>query len=241
MNKPAHDIDAIKKACKVLFGEENIAHGDPLERLDRESIQAAYRIRAKESHPDRAALVSLPPEELEEKFLQVDSAYRMLLEAVDKRLQQSSGPVINDVTLRRTRKATARTMEVPPVELQLGQYLFYRGKITIPQLLEALNWQRSSRPPLGALAADMGFIQRKDLLAIIRKKEPSEKFGSAAVRLGYLNSFQLRNILQEQQEIQPGLGSFFARNQILSEHELAGLVDDLNSHNARVREKIRTA
>ena len=74
-----------------------------------------------------------------------------------------------------------------------------------------------------------------------RRKEKREKFCRAAVRMGYINSFQRRAILNSQLEIQPKLGNFFIEKNLVSRDEIISLIKHMKEHNIKVKEKLRSA
>ncbi len=104
--------------------------------------------------------------------------------------------------------------------LLFGQYLFFSGYITFSALLDAIFWQRQQRDLYGTIALKWGIIKKNDILTILKSKEPLEKFGDCAVRLGYLKEFQHKAILYKQSKTQQQLGEYFVNKGMISREEL---------------------
>ena len=63
-------------ACHVLFGSGIDVSADFLRYIRMPGLKAVYWERALETHPDRAITLSRPPADLEERFKEVNAAYR---------------------------------------------------------------------------------------------------------------------------------------------------------------------
>lgn len=228
-------IDAIK-ACRILFSPDFELSLDSIFSLSSNEIKSAYRNKVFETHPDRAAMLGIDRRILEERFKDISDAFRKLSSYLEKN---------RDLYIYSRKKDTAKTSSVektpgiflPEKELMLGQYLFHHGIISMNLLLDAVLWQRKQRPGLGEIAAKSGSITARDIEKILRGKKNGEKFGECALRLGYLNSFQLRDIVQKQKSMQRPIGEYFILNGMVSPILLNRLVKELNDHNARFRKR----
>jgi len=75
-----------------------------------------------------------------------------------------------------------------------------RGFITEDQLDKSLNTIRRSRPTLGELAKQRGWLNSKGILKILAKQAISTRqFGEIAMELNLLNKEQLLELIDEQE------------------------------------------
>jgi CheY-specific phosphatase CheX len=80
-----------------------------------------------------------------------------------------------------------------------GQYLLEKGRITSQQLVEVLEFQKSVRPPIGALALDVGLLTPDQVkLVLARQPNNDKRFGEMALSLGYLNQSHVDELLHLQ-------------------------------------------
>lgn len=80
-----------------------------------------------------------------------------------------------------------------------GQYLLEKGRITSQQLVDALEYQKSVSPPIGALALDRGLLTVDQVKLILGRQSKNEKrFGELAMSLGLLTQAQIDELLQAQ-------------------------------------------
>ncbi len=124
---------------------------------------------------------------------------------------------------------------MPQQPLRLAQYLFYKGRISSQQLVEAVVWQRNSRPLVGQLAAELGLLSAPEVERIVANCKPGEAFCDAAGRLGYITHQERRSVLEAQRRRQPLIGRYFVRRGLLAEQALTELVEQARGHNRRQR------
>ena len=98
-----------------------------------------------------------------------------------------------------------------------------------------MSWQYSMRPKLGSIGIELGYLSHGDVCAILRARIGDEFFGSAAVRLGYLDPGKLVVLVGRQRLINIPIGRFFVERGYLNETELAECLNALHIHNIRVR------
>jgi hypothetical protein len=232
----------VMEAMSVLFGDE----GTPshLSLLDPLSIRAAYRRRAFETHPDRAAHSGVPEQVLQARFREVTAAYEKVMQYM--RSGARSPKAFPDARRQGARQKpgherkrafsgvspSARyTGDIPCRRLLLGQYLYYSRFISLSTLGAALVWQKMKRPLIGQIALTWKWLARKDISEILAMRRPGEKFCDAAERLGYLAPYQTFTLLGRQRILQPKLGQYFIEKGILDSAGLARAIRDLRRHN----------
>lgn len=132
-----------------------------------------------------------------------------------------------------------RPEELPRRRLRFAEFLYYSGRVRWSDLVEALAWQRSQRPPLGRIAVELGFLGPDDPGAVLeRRREAGANavpFGEWAVRLGYLTSFQLLAVLGHQLRLQRPIGRFFVERGMIEPGEIDELRRRILRHNASLR------
>jgi hypothetical protein len=120
---------------------------------------------------------------------------------------------------------------LPRTRLRLGQFLYYRRKISWWTLVRAMVWQQTNRPRLGDLAQEQGWLELRDEEVIRGTRSGQELWGEAAVRCGLLTEPQLRQLLEQQRRWQMPIGRYFVDHQHLSEPELFRLLVEQRRHN----------
>jgi hypothetical protein len=134
-------------------------------------------------------------------------------------------------------RASVRPEDLPRRKLRLAEYLYYSGRVSWTELVEAIAWQRGQRPPLGRIAVDFGFLSPDDVGVILeRRREAAANgvpFGEWAVRHGFLTSFQLLAALGQQLRRQRPIGGFFVERGLLEPEEIDELRRRILRHNAR--------
>jgi hypothetical protein len=233
----------LSRACALIFGPGHAPPADLGAESWQRKLREAWHRRVLESHPDRAAVLGRDEAELQEEFRSLAEAYRILARA--SRPGREDAPP----AARPPRRAPARPVR-PPVDhlhrgsvprrpLLIAEFLYYAGRISWRNLVEAVAWQRGQRPSIGRIAVDWGHLSeegvREVLAARRRAQDPGAPFGEHALRLGLLTSGQLLALLGRQRRLQRRIGEFFAERGILTAGEVAALERELSAHNARVR------
>jgi hypothetical protein len=247
----------ITSACQVLFGQETTVSPGFIAYLQPSGLKTAYRQLALQTHPDRAASTGQDHGLMATRFRLVHSAYETLKPYVmdrkplppfprdsfplpvpsAKRESQPAAP--RSPPSRQTAPATAPAKspeiffhgKVPRTQLRIGQFLYYRRKISWRTLVRAMVWQQSNRPRLGDLAQEHGWLDLQDEQLIRQAKGTQELWGAAAVRCGILTDQQLWQLLNKQSLLRMPIGRYFVDNQILSESELVRLLVEQRRHN----------
>ncbi len=105
-----------------------------------------------------------------------------------------------------------------------GEYLIQRGLMTEEDLHKALDIQTSERTPLGQLAVEQSFLNRKDLFRVLNEqrktKEKSKRFGDVAVELGIMTEKQLNELLKIQAENRKLIGAILVSTGVISGAQL---------------------
>ena len=233
----------LSRACSLLFGP---GHALPAE-LGGESWQRelrdAWRQRVLESHPDRAAVLGRDEAELEEEFRSLAEAYQILAQA--SRPDREGAPRAARPPRREPDRPARAPVDhlhrgsVPRRPLLLAEFLYYAGRISWRNLVEAVAWQRGQRPSIGRIAVEWGHLSedgvREVLAARRRAGGPGTPFGERALRLGLITSGQLLALLGRQRRLQRRIGEFFVERGILAAAESAALERELAAHNGRFR------
>lgn len=189
------------QAYRTLFGAHAPAPRS-LEHLTPESVKRAFRSRAFELHPDRAAALGVNRESLTSRFQELSSAYEVLLAftAPAERPQLRPEPAVSDTRWRGA---------LPRRRLQLGEWLYYSGQISFHELTSALAWQRRQRPLMGQLAIDRGLLSHQQVVDLLKHVGRGQRFGDLAVQRGCLGEADRQRLLTEQRCRQRKLGEYF--------------------------------
>lgn len=226
---------ALRNACQVLFG----SHIDPpvefFSYLQPEGVKAAFRKRARETHPDTSSdNLPNPPYHTVEDFHQVTGAYKLLFSYV-----QQKKPETGDRTGAPFSAATHasghlyHTGALPQRRLEIGRYLFYRGLIPHHALISAITWQRKQRPPVGRIARTLGLLSDDAVQMVLRSSKYPGYFGDKAIRHGLLTRTQVLLLLTHQRSRQQKLGRYFIETGYFSEKEMERAVVEMRRHNAK--------
>jgi len=139
------------------------------------------------------------------------------------------------------KSAIPQARMLPPIRLRLGEYLYYTGRIDWAAFFAAISWQFRNRPTIGSLAVQLGLLDQSAILSIIRRRRQGELFGEAAVRLGYLETWDIMILCGRQKLLNCPIGKYFIEEGILSEKEIAESLDGLSRHNLFVALRSRKA
>lgn len=143
---------ALERAARLVLGRE-IGAG-----VDRDELRRAFRRRALELHPDRAAALGREAADLTEGFRALCSAYELL----DGR----SGMAREDAREGEPRERPRREGDLPPRPLRFAEYLYYSGRISWSDLAEAIAWQRRAGRKIGRWFVDRGLILEAEVRGV---------------------------------------------------------------------------
>jgi hypothetical protein len=231
-------------ACKTIFGSEITVSDDFLRYLQPVGLKAAYRKRAFETHPDRAKTVGGHGEDMHRRFKQVRSAYEDLLQYVESRSHRVAGePVFNGrrkqhYTPRRPQPRSARRSadhfykgRLPQRTLLLGQYLYYSGRISWKDMIDAIVWQGGQRPKIGQLALEAGIMSSRQVGTVLSNRSDNERFAACAQRCGFISNNERVALIGRQRRMQRSIGEFFVKRGLLSSSDLSQLLAEQRLHN----------
>ena len=231
--------------CSVLFGDHLEISDDFLDYMQLSGVRSAYRRRVKETHPDLAACRGeLPGNAGVSEFLSVRQSYEILssfIAARGRRQPPEPGPATPPFQRADARKTWPwqpapgfnidRPTGLPRRPLKLGDLLYHLGLVSWKDVIDALVWQKASRPRFGELACRFGWLKKDDIAAIFQARNPGQLFGDTAVGLGILAGRQRDSLLFHQRIRQPKLGRFFVENGAVDESEMLRYVMLLRHHN----------
>lgn len=230
-------------ACEFLFGEEIDVSVEFLRYLKPSGVKVAYRKKAMETHPDRAVAVNGRSDIMEQRFKEIHCAYQLLQEFVAHRgkfLLDENDVVCQhqSATFSPASRKTPQTNpepfykgKIPFRKLLFGQYLYYSGQITFSRMINAVIWQRRQRPSMGAMALRWGWMSPDDVIGVLRHRRFGEKFGDCALRFGYLSCYQVLQLLDQQQRIQPPIGQYFVEQKLMDSTRLFRALAAMKIHN----------
>lgn len=239
----------VLNACRALFGAGIEPSRNFLASLQPDDVRAAYRKKAKETHPDlfshrgpqfqkkqaerfRAVLDSYTL--VQEFFKQRDAGRRPAHHGSGHRTRPHSRPAATAAPFPRS-YARFHDGFIPPYRMEIGRYLFYRGRIPYAALVKAISWQRKHRPAIGDIAVRWGWLDRNAVNRILGYTGRVLLFGQRGIHLGILTQFQVRVLLAYQRSRQKKIGRYFVEQGLLRHHEIERLVAELNAHNARLK------
>jgi hypothetical protein len=252
-------IEDVVRAGRTLFGDAFAAEAASW----RDALRSTYRRRALETHPDRARALGRAEADLQREFRAVADAYRILSSLRAGPLPRAGAPPRSrpQPPPRHPPPRSAPPRPAPPPRaaapapgaprvrasvhpealprrrLRLGEYLYYSGRLSWSELVEAIAWQRAQRPALGRIAVELGFLGPDDVGVLLEARREAAAhgvpFGEWAVRRGYLTPFQLLAALGLQLRRQRPIGEFFVARGLVDGGELDELRLRVLRHNAR--------
>jgi hypothetical protein len=228
----------LRSACQVLFGNNIDPPIEFFAYLQPDGVKAAFRKRARETHPDTNAenLVN-PASRTCEAFHQVNDAYKLLFSFVNQ-----NNPVKQDRSKCNVHFSNNGHPSghfyfngpLPHRRLEIGRYLYYRGLIPYHSLISAITWQRKQRPPLGRIARNLGLLSDDAVQMVLRSRKCKGHFGDKAIHHGLLTKPQVSLLLSHQRSRQQKLGKYFIESGYFSENEMEMAVLEMRRHNAKI-------
>ncbi|HEY6107078.1 MAG TPA: J domain-containing protein [Anaeromyxobacteraceae bacterium] len=228
--------DGVGKAGELLFGPGFEPPGDLGGESWQREVREAWRRRALETHPDRAAALGRDEREMAREFQALLEAYRTLCpsgEAPDETVRPAPAPP------RRPSRPPVDHVHrggLPRRTLLFAEYLYYSGRVSWRNLVEAVAWQRRQRPSIGRIAVEWGHLDDGQVREVLAARRGGAKpFGECAREMGLLTGAQLLALLGRQRRLQRRIGEYFVEAGILGHGDVPALEADLLAHNARFR------
>lgn len=166
----------------------------------RAELRNAFRRRALETHPDRAAALGRSETELLREFRAVAEAHEVLA-----RLHGQPLPLLpSPPPARPPRQPPPGARAAPPQgrspgppgdpprgppagppphaappwaagglprrKLRLAEFLYYSGRVSWQHFVGAIAWQRGQRPAVGRIAVGFGFLERGQIAEILERR-----------------------------------------------------------------------
>lgn len=102
-----------------------------------------------------------------------------------------------------------------------GIYLVHEGLIDAGQLVDALEAQQASLPPIGQIALEQGKLTVREVFRLVRVQSdlPHDRLGELAIAMGLLTRKELAELLLVQAEQAPSLWKVLVWQGVLSENE----------------------
>ena len=232
-------------ACQLLFGPDVDVTRNFLEILEPAGAKAAFRRRARETHPD---LHPTDPEVQQRQallFQELTSAYTRVTRFCERRPVTHSQVHLTAPRTAAPKKATANPRprgaarpghyfmgEIPRRSMVIGRYLYYRRIIPYHVLIEALTWQRRQRPAVGQIAQSWGWLDAEDVAHILTTADVAGRFGERAQALELLSAGQVKVLLHHQRTRQRQIGEYFVGQGYLTLWRLALILSEMHRHNA---------
>ena len=239
-------------ACHVLFGSGIDVSADFLRHVQMPVLKTAYREKALETHPDRAVALACLPADLAERFKEVNAAYRELRDYLEtpwrfkiidnhfhkrppyrpsERMRAWPGAQTKQTSSSPGSQGHSFTGPLPKRALLFGQFVYYSGYISYQQLIDAIIWQKIRRPLVGHIALRRGWLDEEQVREILKHRQWGEKFGEAALRGGYLTPAEIHMILGRQLILQPRIGRYFVGKRILTFSFVEKIAERYRRHN----------
>lgn len=237
MSLPCAETELLA-ACRILFGPGVRLSRDFLHYLQPCGAKAAFRKMAKQTHPDLGCASDLDDGlRRAETFRELKSANDLICAYLQQRGESPQPRTSRGGPSGRPGRSYSSESffrgKVPSRPLEFGRYLYYRGLIPYPALIEAIAWQRGQRPSIGSIARRWGWLSEGDIRQILRHPGVPDRFGCTAVSLGLLKPFQVQTLLFYQRSQQKRIGRFFIERRFLAESQLGQLLADCQAHNGR--------
>ncbi len=140
----------VERAARLVLGRE-LGTG-----VCREELRRAFRSRALELHPDRAAAVGRDAHALAEEFRALCSAHELLdgVAGAEGEAAEARPP------------PGRREGGLPPRLLRFAEFLYYEGRIGWADLAGALAWRRHAGRPIGSWFVARGLLARAEVRAV---------------------------------------------------------------------------
>jgi len=212
----------IERALQTLLGSEALEFLQEDFEACQDHLRRAFRLRAFETHPDRAQALGVTAREATERFRAVSQAFEVL-----KELARDPGSLIKLKSLAAKPSAPPSRPFVaapqhdhfyrgpaPDRHLRVAELLYFTGRVSWRTMIDAIAWQRKQRPAIGELAVAWGLLTRSDLAHILAERSRErclEPIGEFACRHGWLSRTDLSRLVARQRKLQRPIGEYFVQ------------------------------
>lgn len=212
------------ESYRLLFEPEAEVSHYSLPAVDPARLREAYHASVMASHPDRAEILGVPEERLTELTQEINAAYEALRPYISGDGSSGAEPPGDHYYGGR----------LPQKKLRFATFLYYKKVVSWRMLIDALAWQRQTRPLIGQIAVAYQMLDPDDITAIIRLAESEERFGEAAVRMNMLQPFDIRVVLGKQASYDCKIGRYFLEREAVSSEDLSQLLSEFRRHNFKM-------
>lgn len=232
--------EELRSACEVLFGWADDEASVRLPLLDGMQLDEIFRRRALATHPDRAFMLGLDESECVELFRETMAAYSTIRSFIDWRrtfTREPSSPYRHRDLCGDPWEGPEENYwrgQLPYRKLLFGQFLYYSGRVSSAELVDAVIWQWLQRPPFGKIACMWGYLTSGQVEGLLGGMELNERIGEAALRLGCLTSFRRNAVLGLQRMIQRPIGRYFVEKSIITSEQVRSSLRQFKDHNLTV-------
>jgi hypothetical protein len=126
---------------------------------------------------------------------------------------------------------------MPRRRVRLAEFLYYSGRISWAEMVDAVAWQRRQRPAVGRIAVDYGFLTPLQVIEVIEQRRKAGAgdvpFGEFALRIGLITPFERLAMVGRQTRLQRPIGQYFVERGIIAELEFDDLRRQIVRHNLR--------
>lgn len=233
---------SLKKALCTLFGAELLYSQSTVNTIKIDAVKETFRNKVKLMHPDRSKVLGISEKRLTYRFQQLNEAYSYLnsvlksgKQIVQKRKIQPGNRSNQNFNFDDIRSRRYFQGSIPKRELRFAEFLYYRKIIDWRTLIQAIVWQKRTRPLLGKIALDLNYLNDSSIDRILQNRIRHEKFGEAALRQEFINLYQLYVILGRQKSYKCPIGHFFWEKNILSKVRVLKYLQQNKQYNDSMR------
>lgn len=236
---------AVNRALITLLGHSNFKISD-ISRISLTRIKEIFRDRVKEVHPDMAVRLGRNRAILEEEFKQINEAYHFITDEIKstKKKKIIVNPYYNTTVSPDRKQQESKSKaggnffyhgRLPEKQLRFAEYLYYSRIINWKTLINSLTWQGRNRPRTGEIAQKFGFLDRDELVEVIRNSLLQERLGQTAVRMKLLTSEQVMKVLYKQKTYKLPIGKYFTLHNLLDIELLEKMLRENMLHNLKFK------
>jgi curved DNA-binding protein CbpA len=227
-----------------LFGPEVPVNHHFLRGLKPSRIKTVFRKKALLVHPDRLSSVDeYTREQYTRLFVETKWAYDHLRRFCEHRDKGKKTVLKTGPGPRAARKSEPFqktwyfTGGIPKRKLLFGEFLFYSRVVSWDAFIKSIVLQRKGRPRFGAIAENWKYLTGQEINTLVLSRKFSEMMGDTAMRMGMMNGFQVKTVLNYQRSVQRPIGEYFIENGYISNSGLEMFLRNFQSFNEQFSNK----